>query len=179
MSGSRLAYPRKHVRRKAISFIFPLQPTYSPKTLGEGNPSLDLRRRSVIMEKSSDPKKKREGKQNLSPPEDSVVKNGLSSERRGLAEVGLGRRGWAEGLREEGRYWYQMYAHVPLLVAFHKLEFVFLRLGNGILLVYYLIQQKLELVSLQGNMDIMGYGPLQRNWRKLVPLGQLGFTYLK
>ena len=28
------------------------------------------RRRSVIMEKSSDPKKKREGKQNLSPPEE-------------------------------------------------------------------------------------------------------------
>ena len=78
----------------------------------------------------------------------------------------------------QGRYWYQRYAHVPLLVALHKPEFVFLRLGNEILLVYYLIQQMLELVSLQGNMDIMGYGPLQRNWRKLVPLFGPTWFYL-
>ena len=29
------------------------------------------------------------------------MKNGLSLGRGGLADVGLGRRGWAEGVREE------------------------------------------------------------------------------
>lgn len=59
----------------------------------------------------------------------------------------------------------ESFAHVPLLMAFQEPEFVFLRLGNSVL-VYCLVQQKLEQVSIQSNGGIV---PLQDNCRKVFP----------
>ncbi|KAK9999349.1 hypothetical protein SO802_018952 [Lithocarpus litseifolius] len=59
----------------------------------------------------------------------------------------------------------ERFAHVPLLLAFHEPEFVFQRLGNSVV-VYCLVQQKLEQVSIQPNGGIV---PLQDNYRKVFP----------
>lgn len=64
---------------------------------------------------------------------------------------------------EHNSYEWYAQSQTPLLVAFHIPDIVFLRLGNRIM-AYHLVQQKLELVMLQGNTEIIARGQESRRY---------------